>query len=152
MPTGRLPQDWHRQPSAYLPGVTRIERWNVKTMEIKETANVPSSEGLISRLDISVLFKVPTENVVSVRKNIGIRYVDIVLIPNMRDAIRNVVSGYQVKALFSDTGRSEIADKLFISFQVLIVILNVNWDNRLNNWRKFIHYFIWFKSNQHVRF
>ena len=82
-------------------------------MEVKETANVPSSEGLISTLDVSVLFRVPIENVVEVRKTIGPRFISIVLIPNIRDSIRNVVSGYQVKALFSDTGRSEIAEKIF---------------------------------------
>jgi len=96
----------------YVPVVSRIERWNVKTIEIKETANVPSSEGLISTLDVSVLLRVPAENVVKVRKNIGPRYISIVVIPNARDTIRSVVSGYQVKALFSEQGRTEIAQKL----------------------------------------
>ncbi len=101
----------------YVPVVSRIERWNVKTMEIKETANVPSSEGLISTLDVSVLLRVPTENVVKVRKNIGPNYISIVIVPTVRDTIRSVVSGYQVKALFSETGRTEIAQKLLAKLQ-----------------------------------
>ena len=97
----------------YLPVITRVEKWNVKTIEIKETANVPSSEGLISTLDVSVLLHVPIENVVSIRRKIGTNFVNIVLVPNIRDTIRNVVSGYPVKALFSDKGRSEISQKMF---------------------------------------
>ena len=51
---------WH----LYLPGVSWIEVWDVKTLEIKEQANVPSSEGLISQLDVSVIFNVPKDKVV----------------------------------------------------------------------------------------
>ncbi len=98
----------------FIPAVTRIETWNVKTMEVKETANVPSSEGLISTLDVSVLFRVPIENVVKLRTEVGRYYANILLVPNVRDAIRNIVSGYQVKALFSEKGRSEISEKIFI--------------------------------------
>ena len=55
----------------YCPLVSWIEVWNTKTQEIKETANVPSSEGLISSLDVSVLFNIKKENAVLVRKTIG---------------------------------------------------------------------------------
>ena len=81
-------------------------------MEIRETANVPSSEGLISSLDVSVLFNVPIERAVNVRKTIGRNYVDIVLEPYIREAIRNIISGYEVKALFNDQGRKEISQKI----------------------------------------
>ena len=96
----------------YCPIISWIEVWNTKTQEIKETANVPSSEGLISSLDISVLFNVPKETVVTVRKTIGRAYVEVVLEPYIREAIRNVVSGYEVKALFSDQRRQEIGQKI----------------------------------------
>lgn len=96
----------------YIPMFSWMERWNVKTQELKETAEVPSSEGLISTLDISVLYLVPKENVVHVRKTIGRDYRQTVLEPYVREAIRNVASGYEVKALFSDKGRKEIGVKM----------------------------------------
>ena len=89
-----------------------IEQWNVKTQEIKESANVPSSEGLISTLDISILYNVPKDKVVSVRKTIGRNYRETIVEPYVREAIRNVASGYEVKALFSDKGRHEIGEKI----------------------------------------
>jgi len=96
----------------YCPFFTWVERWNVKTQELKETASVPSSEGLISALDISVLYFVPKDKVVQVRKTIGNNYRETVLEPYVREAIRNVASGYEVKALFSDLGRKEIGSKM----------------------------------------
>jgi prohibitin 1 len=99
---------WH----FFIPVVSWIEVWNVKLQEIKESAAVPSSEGLISTLDISVLYSVPREKAVLVRKTIGQRYRETVLEPYIREAIRNTASGYEVKALFSDQGRKEIGQKM----------------------------------------
>lgn len=96
----------------YIPMITWIEVWNTKTQEIKETAQVPSSEGLISTLDVSVLFNTPVDRVVYVRKTTGRNYVNVVLEPYIREAIRNTVSGYEVKALFNEKGRKEISAKI----------------------------------------
>lgn len=96
----------------FILGITWVEKWNVKTQELKETANVPSSEGLISTLDISVLYKIPPDKVVFVRKTIGQDYKVTVLEPYVREAIRNVASGYEVKSLYSDKGRKEIGEKM----------------------------------------
>jgi regulator of protease activity HflC (stomatin/prohibitin superfamily) len=99
---------WHW----FITLVTWIETWNVKTQEIKETAAVPSSEGLISALDVSVLFNIPVDQAVHVRKTIGRNYGTTVLEPYVRESIRNVVSGYPVKALYSVEGRHEIGQKI----------------------------------------
>src|SRR6266849_5217436 len=58
---------WH----FYNSLTTWIEKWDIKTQELKETASVPSSEGLISELDVSVLYHIPADKVVLVRKTIG---------------------------------------------------------------------------------
>jgi regulator of protease activity HflC (stomatin/prohibitin superfamily) len=99
---------WHW----YLPVFSWIETWNVKTQEIKETASVPSSEGLISQLDVSVIYNVPADKAVAVRKTIGANYRETILEPYTREAIRNIVSGYAVKALFSDEGRKQIGENI----------------------------------------
>ena len=99
---------WHW----YIPLFSWIETWDIKTQELKEVSNVPSSEGLISQLDVSVLYNIPSEHAVLVRKTIGSDYGNTVLEPYTREAIRNVVSGYAVKALFSDAGRKEIGENI----------------------------------------
>lgn len=99
---------WH----FYNPLISQIEIWDVKTQELKEQAQVPSSEGLISSLDVSVLFNVPADRAALVRQTVGLYYRDTVLEPYVREAIRNVVSGYPVAALYSEKGRGEITIKL----------------------------------------
>jgi regulator of protease activity HflC (stomatin/prohibitin superfamily) len=42
--------------SLIVPG-TRVLKFSVQTREIKETAAVPTSEGLIVNLDVSLLFR-----------------------------------------------------------------------------------------------
>lgn len=103
-----LATGWH----FYIPAVSWIEVWNVKTQELKEQASVPSSEGLISTLDVSVLFNVGKDKVVFVRKTTGPNYGRTILEPYVRESIRNVVSGYETKALFSEKGRKEIGEKI----------------------------------------
>jgi regulator of protease activity HflC (stomatin/prohibitin superfamily) len=103
-----LRSGWHW----YSPFFSWLEIWDLKTLEMKETANVPSSEGLISTLDVSVIYNVPKENVVRVRKTIGRDYRSKILEPYIRESIRNVASGYEVKALFNEKGRVEIGQKM----------------------------------------
>jgi len=99
---------WH----FYIPMFSWIEVWNVKTQQIEEDANVPSSEGLVSQLDISILYHIPPDKVVFVRKTIGSDYQSTVLEPYMREAVRSTASAYQVSALYSDAGRKEISEKM----------------------------------------
>ena len=99
---------WHW----YFKWFTLIEVWNVKTSELKETASVPSSEGLISTLDVSIIFNIPKDKVVFVRKTIGSSVVQTVIEPYVRESIRNIVSGYPVKALYSEEGRKVIGVKI----------------------------------------
>lgn len=103
-----VPTGWH----FYFRPFTWIERWNIKTQEIKENARVPSSEGLISALDVSILYNVSRDNVVKVRTTIGRTYRETVVEPFIREAIRNVISGYEVKALYSEQSRKEIGHKI----------------------------------------
>lgn len=95
-----------------LPVARSVETWNVKLQEIKEQANVPSSEGLIVGLDTSFLFQVDANSVPRIRKTVGRNYQQVLIIPYFRNAVRDVVSGYQVKDIYSEVGRKEIAARI----------------------------------------
>ncbi len=95
-----------------VPVIRTVETWNTKLQELKETAQVPSSEGLIVGLDTSLLFQVEPQKAPTIRKTVGSDYMDILIIPYMRNAVRDVVSGYPVKNIYSETGRQEIALKI----------------------------------------
>ena len=95
-----------------FPVVRTVETWNTKLQELKETAQVPSSEGLIVGLDTSLLFRVAPEEAPAIRKTVGWNYIDVLVIPYFRNAVRDVVSGYPVKNIYSESGRKEIASKI----------------------------------------
>lgn len=98
--------------SWYCPLMTSIEVWNTKTQAIEEQADVPSSEGLISQLDVSLLYHIPADKVVQVRKDIGSDFVNTVLVPYMKEAVRSTTSNYTVSDLYSDAGRTKISGNI----------------------------------------
>jgi regulator of protease activity HflC (stomatin/prohibitin superfamily) len=95
-----------------FPVVRTVTRWNVKLQEVKESAQVPSSEGLIVGLDTSLLLRVRPEMAPQIRKTVGRNYHELLIIPYFRNAVRDVVSGYQVKNIYAEKGRKEIAAKI----------------------------------------
>ena len=97
-----------------VPVVRQVETWNVKLQEHKERAQVPSSEGLIVGLDVSLLFQLIPSQAPELRKTVGnSRAVDDqLIIPYLRNGLRDVVSGYPVKNIYSEVGRKEIAQRL----------------------------------------
>jgi hypothetical protein len=69
---GAISDDPVPQGVAFVVPVARqIETWNVKLQELKETAQVPSSEGLIVGLDTSLLFQVTAGEAPEIRKTVG---------------------------------------------------------------------------------
>ena len=74
---------------------------SVRTQEIKETAAVPSNEGLIMTMDTSLLFRLDPNKAPDVYRTVGPRYADVVVEPNLRSAIREVTASNSANALYS---------------------------------------------------
>jgi len=100
--------------SFVIPIARQVETWNVKLQEHKEQATVPSSEGLIVGLDTSLLFQVIPERAPELRKTVGTSrvYYENLVLPYFRNSVRDIVAGYQVKNIYSEQGRGEIAAKI----------------------------------------
>ena len=64
-----------------VPVVRTVETWNVKLQELKESAQVPSSEGLIVGLDTSLLFRIDPESAPQIRKTVGWNYIELLVVP-----------------------------------------------------------------------
>src|SRR4030095_5773846 len=94
-----------------VPG-TRVVKFSVQTREIKETAAVPTSEGLIVNLDVSLLFRLRPEAAATVYKTIGSRFESVVIDPQLRSVIRDVTAEYEAKFLYS-ASREVVAQNMF---------------------------------------
>ena len=73
----------------------------VRTQEVKETAAVPSNEGLIMTLDTSLLFRLDATKAPEVFRSVGPNYTDVVVEPNLRAAIREATASHSANALYS---------------------------------------------------
>src|SRR3989441_7665208 len=86
--------------SLIMPG-TQVVKFSVQTREIKETAAVPTSEGLIVNLDVSLLFRLRPEAAGRIYKTVGRQFEAVVIDPQLRSAIRDGPAEYEAKFLYS---------------------------------------------------
>ncbi len=84
---------------------------SIQTQSIKESASVPSNEGLIIALDTSLIFKLDRTKAAQVFQGIGTNYVEVFVEPNLRAAIRAVTSAHSANALYTGA-REEVALKI----------------------------------------
>src|SRR5262249_20525035 len=82
---------------------------SVRTQEIKESASVPSSEGLVMNLDTSLIYHVNPEKAAEVYQKIGPNYLNVFIEPNLRAAIREATASHTANALYS--GERELVAK-----------------------------------------
>jgi prohibitin 1 len=109
-------------PNVLPPGVrlvlpfTRVVKMSIQTQEVKETAEVPSREGLMMDLEGSLLYRLDPTKAAEIYKTVGRNYVEVVVVPQIRSAIREVTAAYEAKALYS-AEREQIARETFQLFQ-----------------------------------
>jgi regulator of protease activity HflC (stomatin/prohibitin superfamily) len=108
-------------PNVLHPGVrlvvpfTRVIKMSIKTLELKETAEVPSKEGLIMDLEVSLLHKLDPSKAPEVYRTVGADYTSVIVEPQIRSAIREITASYDAKALYSSE-REKIAQEIFALF------------------------------------
>jgi regulator of protease activity HflC (stomatin/prohibitin superfamily) len=85
---------------------------SVRTQEIKESASVPSSEGLVMNLDTSLIFHVNPGKAAEVYQKLGPAYSDIVIEPTLRAAIREATASHSANALYTGE-REQVARQIY---------------------------------------
>ena len=83
-----------------------------RTQETKETASVPSNEGLIMTMDTSLLFHLKPSMAADIWRTVGPNYVDVIVEPNLRAAIREVTASHSANALYSGE-REKVAQEIY---------------------------------------
>jgi prohibitin 1 len=82
---------------------------SVQTQTLKESASVPSSEGLMMSLDTSLIYHLDPLRAAEVFQKIGGDYENIVVEPTLRSAIREATASHTANALY--TGEREMVAK-----------------------------------------
>src|ERR1700735_351407 len=82
---------------------------SIQTQTLKESANVPSSEGLMMSLDTSLIYHLNPDHASDVFQKIGADYENVVVEPTLRSAIREATASHTANALY--TGEREMVAK-----------------------------------------
>jgi prohibitin 1 len=98
---------------------TRVIKFSVRTREMKEAAAVPTSEGLIVNLDVSLLFRLRPDEAARLYKTVGTRFEQVIIDPQLRSVIRDVTAEYEAKFLYS-ASRELVAQNMFTHIQKLL--------------------------------
>ena len=105
-------------PNALPAGVhfivpfTRVHKMSIQTVELKETAEVPSKEGLMMDLEGSLLYRLDPAKAADMYRTVGVNYAEVTVVPQIRSAIREITASYDAKALYSSE-REQIARETY---------------------------------------
>jgi prohibitin 1 len=92
-----------------------VQKLSIQTQSVKESANVPSNEGLILALDTSLLFRLDRSKAALVFQTVGENYAEKIVEPTLRAAIRASTSAHSANALYTNARelvQQQIQDEL----------------------------------------
>jgi regulator of protease activity HflC (stomatin/prohibitin superfamily) len=104
-----LPAGFH-----FINPLKSVHEINVQTREMKESASVPSNEGLIINLDTSLRYHIDAARAAEIYKTVQGDVETTIIEPALRSDIREVTSSHTANALYSgerDKVTSEIFDR-----------------------------------------
>lgn len=127
---GRLTGEQLAEGLHFVNPLKRVAELSIRTQEIKEHADVPSSEGLIIGLETSLLYRLDPARAADVYQKIGPRYVEVVVIPNLRSVMRAVTAAHTANALYSE-GRELVAQQMLDQLKKILDPRGVTVENVL---------------------
>jgi regulator of protease activity HflC (stomatin/prohibitin superfamily) len=89
-----------------------VNEMSVRSATVKESANTPSSEGLMVSLDTSLIYHLNPNRAAEVFQKLGPRYEDVVIEPSLRSAVREATASHSANALYSSE-RDLVAKQIF---------------------------------------
>ena len=85
---------------------------SVRTQEVKESATVPSAEGLVMALDTSLIYHLDPEHAAEVYRKLGPDYAETIVEPTLRAAIREATASHTANALYTGE-REKVAQEIY---------------------------------------
>ncbi len=88
-------------PKVFNPFLTRILQVPVTTINLEIKTGLPSKEGLTVSSEISILYKVKTNEVPGILQNVGMDFENILILPVFRSAAADVCARFYAKDMHS---------------------------------------------------
>lgn len=89
-------------PGIYLHNpLSKVTLLSTQLREVKETAEVPSKDGLIVKVDMSILYRLDPGKAKQIYETVGTEYEGIILVPQARSLMRNATANHNAQALYT---------------------------------------------------
>lgn len=115
----------------YAPGFHIVAPWNdmikydVREQKSEETMDVLDKGGLSINVDVTVIFN-PVHNAIGyLHENIGMDYVTVMVIPNVRSSVRAVTGRYSAEEIYS-TKRAEVETAIIETTRKALAAKNID--------------------------
>jgi len=99
--------------------LARIHKMSVRTREVTETADVPSSEGLVVHMDVTMLYNLDPAFAPEVYRTLGMDYEAILVQPQLRSHLRDATASYEAKALYT-AGREGVTSSMLAAMNPVL--------------------------------
>ena len=91
---------------------------SIQTQSVKESASVPSSEGLMMSLDTSLIYHLNPDRASDVFQKTGADYEDKLVEPMLRAAIREATASHTANALYTGEREMVAQEALALNFRL----------------------------------
>jgi len=114
----------------FQPGFHLIAPWNsiyvyeVKEQKVEESMDILDKNGLSMAIDITVRYNPTYEKIGYLHEEFGRSYVDRLVIPEVRSAVRKVMGRYEAEEIYS-TKRNEVEQTIIDETKTILAENNV---------------------------
>jgi regulator of protease activity HflC (stomatin/prohibitin superfamily) len=99
---GRVnPEILESGPRGFNPIISKIITVPIRTVNLELSLGLPSKEGLTVNSEISILYKIKTNEVPNILRNTGMQFEDILIKPVFRSAAADVCAKFDAKDMHS---------------------------------------------------
>lgn len=115
------------QDEEYVSGFTFINplatmvKVNLRKNLFSNSSSVASKEGLEIAVNIDVVYRLDKRAARDTYINVGPKYEDVLLIPQINSCVRDAIAGYEAKDLYNDKIRVEIKEKILNDLSRMVV-------------------------------
>ncbi len=101
--------------------------YNVRNQEQRETMEVLSKNGLAIQVEMSIRYRPLIKQIGFIHQTIGENYKDVIVMPEVRSASRQVIGRYDPEELYS-TKRDFIQDEIYNDVKTRLERMNIHLD------------------------
>jgi regulator of protease activity HflC (stomatin/prohibitin superfamily) len=111
---GDIDPEEQTEPGLYfsVPALRSLSIYNVKTIETKESMQVPTADEMLVGLDVSVFVRLDSSQVAELRSSVTGDPLETLLVPTLRSQTREAAGGFKVEDFYNQEKRAQISSEI----------------------------------------